>query len=366
MSVETSSVDRAGDPQAWRRLLVRYREPRIMRSLAEIVVTAVPFAFLWTLTWIAVSAGYWVGLVLALPAAGFLVRLFMIQHDCSHGSFFRSRPANNWVGRVIGVLTLTPYDLWRHSHAIHHASSGHLDRPSVGGIDTLTVREYQGLSWHHRLRYRLYRHPLVLFGIGPAYIFLLDHRLPVGFMRSGWMPWVSTMSTNMAIIVVAAGVIWLVGVGDFLLVQLPITLLASVMGVWLFYVQHQFEETYWEHEDQWEFHEAAFRGSSHYALPGMLRWFSANIGVHHVHHLCSRIPSYRLGEVLRDYPELRGVGRITLRQSLAAVSLALWDERQRRLISFRERNETQSATLSIAARAPAVGQPEWQQGRRCD
>ncbi|MCG5541877.1 MULTISPECIES: fatty acid desaturase [unclassified Halorhodospira] len=340
MSVQASNIDTTDDPRAWRRLLSGYREPRIVRSVVEILITAIPFALLWGLTWFAVSAGYWVGLVLALPAAGFLVRLFMIQHDCGHGSFFRSRRANDWVGRVIGVFTLTPYDFWRHSHAIHHASSGNLDRPNVGGIDTLTVREYQALPRRQRLRYRLYRHPLVLFGIGPAYVFLLDQRLPVGFMRSGWMPWVSTMGTNAGIVLVAAGVIALVGVGDFLLVQLPITLLASAMGVWLFYVQHQFEETYWERQDEWEFHEAAFHGSSYYALPGLLRWFSANIGVHHVHHLSSRIPSYRLREVLDDHPELRNVGRITLRQSLAGVSLALWDEDQRRLVSFKEAERT--------------------------
>lgn len=296
--------------------------------------------------WSAQNAGYWIGLIAVVPAAGFLVRLFMIQHDCSHGSFFRSRRANNWVGRVIGVLTLTPFDLWRHSHATHHATSGNLDRPNIGGIETLTVREYQALPRLHRLRYRLYRHPLVLFGIGPVYLFLLANRLPFGFMRSGWMPWVSTMGTNAAIALVVAGMIWLVGLGPFLLVQLPITLLGAVIGVWLFYVQHQFEDTYWRHQEEWSFDEAAVHGSSHYVLPGILRWFSANIGVHHVHHLCSRIPSYRLPEVLRDHPELRDVGRITLRQSLASVPLALWDEDKQRLVSFKEAragSEPQSA-----------------------
>jgi omega-6 fatty acid desaturase (delta-12 desaturase) len=302
----------------------------------EILITVIPFALLWALSWATLSAGYWIGLALAVPAAGFLVRLFMIQHDCSHWSFFRSRPANDWVGRAIGVLTLTPHDLWRHSHAIHHAGSGNLDRPRVGGVDTLTVREFRALPRMQRLRYRLYRHPLVLFGIGPAYLFLLDHRLPMGFMRAGWMPWLSTMGTNAAIVLLYGGMIWLVGMGTFLLVQLPITLLAASIGVWLFYVQHQFEDTYWKHEDEWTFNDAALHGSSYYALPGVLRWFSANIGVHHVHHLCCRIPSYRLPEVLRDYPELGNVSRITLRQSLEAVKLALWDEDRQRLVSFRE------------------------------
>ena len=336
MSVQSSSIDSTRDLQAWRRLLNAYREPRSVRSLVEILITAVPFALLWGLTWLAVSTGYWVGLLLTVPAAGFLVRLFMILHDCSHGSFFHSRRANDWVGRVLGVLTLTPYDLWRHTHMIHHGNSGNLDRPSVGGIQTLAVREFQELPVHQRLRYRLYRHPLVLFGIGPLYVFFIANRWPGEFMRAGWMPWLSTMGTNAVAVLVVAGMIGLVGVGDFLLVQLPIMLLASVMGIWLFYVQHQFEDTYWEHQDEWEFHGSAFHGSSHYALPGVLRWFSANIGVHHVHHLCSRIPSYRLPEVLRDHPELREIGRINLRQSLASISLALWDEHERRLVAFRE------------------------------
>ena len=201
---------------------------------------------------------------------------------------------NDWVGRVIGVLTLTPYDFWRRAHALHHASSGNLDRRGIGDIDTLTVREYLALPRRRRLLYRLYRHPLVMFGIGPVYNFVFRQRLPMGFMRSGWQPWLSTMATNVAIAILRRGVMWLVGVGPFLLVHLPITLLAAAIGVWLFYVQHQFEDTFWERDEGWNFHEAALHGSSHYDLPRVLRWFTANIGVHHVHHLCSRIPYYRL------------------------------------------------------------------------
>ena len=187
-----------------------------------------------------------------MPAAGFLVRLFMIQHDCGHGAFFRHRRANDWVGRVIGVLTLTPYDFWRRTHALHHASSGNLDRRGIGDVDTLTVREYLALSRWGRLRYRLYRHPLVMFGIGPAYLFMLQHRLPVGLMRQGWRPWLSTMATNLAIAVIVATLIWLIGVKPFLLVHLPIMLLAASVGVWLFYVQHQFEQTTWARQRRLE------------------------------------------------------------------------------------------------------------------
>ena len=327
----------ARDARNWTQILARYRSPNDARSIFEIAVTLVPLAGLWVLAWAALHFGYWwLSLLLAVPAAGFLVRLFMIQHDCGHGAFFRHRLANDWVGRVIGVLTLTPYDFWRRTHALHHASSGHLERRGIGDIDTLTVREYLARSFWGRLGYRLYRHPLVMFGIGPAYLFVLQQRLPVGLFRGGWQPWLSTMATNLAIAVVVAGLIRFIGVGPFLLVHLPIMLLAGSIGVWLFYVQHQFEMTFWAHDGEWTFQEAALRGSSHYDLPRILRWFTANIGVHHVHHLCSRIPYYRLPRALREYPELRGMSRLTLLQSFRCVRLVLWDESRRRLISFRE------------------------------
>jgi len=339
MHERTSTVDATSDPPVSTRDLAQYREPNSARSVFELAITAVPFVLIWVAMWAALDAGYWIGLVLAVPAAGFLLRLFMIQHDCGHGAFFRHRLTNDWVGRVIGVLTLTPYDFWRRSHARHHASSGNLDRRGIGDIDTLTVKEFQAQTPWHQLRYRLYRHPIVMFGVGPAYLFILRNRLPIGLMHGGWQPWASAMATNASIAILVAAIIWLVGVGPFLLVQLPITLLAASIGVWLFYVQHQFETTFWEHDERWDFQQAALHGSSHYDLPGVLRWFTANIGVHHVHHLSSRIPYYRLPEVLRDRPELGNVGRLTLLQSLKSVRLVLWDENKRRLVSFREMRE---------------------------
>ncbi len=324
------------DGRALMRALAHYRAPDHMRSVIEIVITIVPFALLWFLMWMSLNVGYGLCLLLAVPTAGFLVRLFMIQHDCGHGAFFRHRLSNDWVGRVIGVLTLTPYDFWRHTHALHHSTSGNLDRRGWGNVDTLTVQEYLSCSRWGRLRYRLYRHPLVLFGIGPAYLFFLQQRLPVGMLRGGWRPWLSAMTTNLAIAVLAALMIWLIGVGPFLLVHLPMTLLGASAGVWLFYVQHQFEQTYWRQDPDWDLHEAALHGSSHYDLPAILRWFTANIGVHHIHHLCSRIPFYRLPVALRERPELAPIGRLTLAQSLSCVRLVLWDESRRRLISFRE------------------------------
>ncbi len=312
-----------------------YTVPDRKRSLFELTASAVPFVALWLAMWLALTqVGYWLVLLLAVPAAGFLVRLFMIQHDCGHGSVFGARRADDWLGRALGVLTLTPYDHWRHTHAMHHAGSGHLGKRGIGDVATLTVAEYRARGPWGRFAYRAYRHPLVLFGLGPALVFILQHRLPVGFMRSGAIHWMSTMGTNAAIAVFAALMMWAIGVMPFLAIHLPIVVLGSAIGVWLFYVQHQFEETSWDGADQWKHPEAALHGSSHYTLPGPLRWITANIGIHHVHHLSSRIPHYRLADVLRDYPALAEFNRLTLRESLRCVRMTLWDEETRRLVPF--------------------------------
>ncbi|MEM7301772.1 MAG: fatty acid desaturase [Pseudomonadota bacterium] len=337
MLQSTSSGAEALSALEWSKVLAGYRIPRLRRSLLEIAVTVFPFLVLWLLGWVSVQQGWWPLLVLIwFPAAGLLVRLFLIQHDCGHGSFFRNKAVNDWVGRALGVVTLTPYDSWRHAHAIHHAGSGHLDHRGIGDISTLTVDEYQSRPFLGRLLYRLYRHPLTLFVVGPAYQFLLRHRLPASSLRLEWSNWRGPLITNIALIALVGGAIWLAGLGPFLWVQLPITLIAASIGVWLFYVQHQFEETVWARSPQWNRHEAALHGSSHYDLPRILRWFSANIGVHHVHHLCSGIPYYNLQRVLRDHPVLRDVSRLTLLESAGCVRLVLWDEAAHRLVSFKE------------------------------
>ena len=336
-----ASIETPNDARRWPQVLARYRQPSNGRGLVEVAITVVPLAALWLLAWLTLDVGYWLTLPLALASGAFLLRLFMIQHDCSHGSFFRYRLANDWIGRLAGIVTMTPYDVWRRTHATHHASSGNLDRRGMGDVDTLTVEEYRARSMWGRLRYRLYRHPLVMFGLGPAYLFLLQHRLPIGLMRgNGWRPWISTMATNLTIALVAGGLIWLIGIKAFLLVHLPALLVAASIGVWLFYVQHQFEDTVWASDGKWNAQDAALHGSSHYDLPAFLRWFTANIGMHHVHHLSSRIPFYRLPRVLRDHPELRDVSRLTLLESFRCVRLALWDGTQRRLVSFREARAT--------------------------
>ena len=322
--------------RAWTAVLARYRQPSAVRSTVEIVITALPFAGLWALSALAAVNGLWWGLLLTIPAAGFLVRLFILQHDCGHGALFARRSVNDWTGRVLGVLTFTPYDYWRRTHAVHHATAGNLDKRGMGDVDTLTVGEYRARPWLGRIRYRLYRNPVIMFGLGPAWLFICQYRLPLGLLRAGVQPWLSTIATNLSIVFLAALLIWLIGLGPFLMVQLPITLMAATLGVWLFYVQHQFEETHWSEGEDWNFQHAALHGSSHYDLPPVLRWFTGNIGIHHVHHLSSKVPFYRLPQILRDHPELAGIGRITLLESLRCVKLVLWDEKAKRLVSFRE------------------------------
>ena len=312
-----------------------YRNPSSGRALLELAITATPLALLWALAWLVIARGHWWGVLLTLPAAAFLLRLFMVQHDCGHGAFFPHKAMNDWTGRVIGVFTLTPYDHWRREHAQHHATSGDLDRRGTGDVEMLTVAEYLALSPLRRLGYRLFRNPLVMFGLGPVYVFLLRHRLPIGEMGDGWRPWLSAMGTNLGIAGVATGLILLGGARPFLLIQLPTCLIAGAFGVWLFYVQHQFEGVAWVNSPRWSLTESALQGSSHYHLPGPAGWFTANIGVHHVHHLSSRIPFYRLRQVLRDHPEL-DAGRLSFAQSLRCIGLALWDEPGQRLISFGE------------------------------
>ncbi|WP_027243981.1 fatty acid desaturase [Leisingera daeponensis] len=317
----------------WVKILAQYREPNPARSAFELAITLVPFVVLWALAWWSLSISYWLTLALSVCIAAFLLRLFTIQHDCGHGSFFTNRHVSDWVGRIIGVLTLTPYDVWRRTHSIHHSTHGNLGKRGMGDIHTMTVAEYRAASRWERLVYRLYRHPVTLFGIGPGYLFFLQNRIPYGLTGQARY-WISAMGTNAAILA-ALGLIWYFGgLMPLLLIFLPATLIAATAGLWLFYVQHQFETTQWTREEDWQLHDAALHGSSHYVLPPVLQWLSANIGIHHVHHLYSRIPFYRLTEVLRDHAELAEGNRMTIRESLANARLHLWDEDSCRLLSF--------------------------------
>ena len=323
-------------PADWSRKLADYKRPVLARSIFELALTASALATLWALGWAAMYFGlWWLALLLTVPAAVFLVRLFMIQHDCGHGSFFEAKAANDWVGRSISLLTLTPYDYWRRTHAMHHATSGNLDRRGLGVIEMLTVDEYLALPPLKRLGYRLYRNPAVMFGIGPTFVFFLQQRVPVGMMKD-WRTWVSTLGNTAIIAVGVAIMMWLIGVAPVVLVNFTTLVIAATSGVWLFFVQHQYEGVSWSRNKTWKRDQAALHGSSHYDLPQPLRWLTANIGIHHVHHLSSRIPFYRLPQVLHDHPELQDVSRIGLLDSFKNARLALWDEAAERLVSFRE------------------------------
>jgi omega-6 fatty acid desaturase (delta-12 desaturase) len=336
---------------AWRQLLAPYRQASWSRATFQILNTALPFVLLWTLMVLGVRSGhYWMTLLLAVPAALLLTRLFVIQHDCGHGAFFPSRRANNLTGAVLGVVTLVPYAYWRRTHSIHHANSGNLDHRGLGDIQTLTVREYRALTPKRRFLYRLYRNAFVLFVIGPFYQFVLKHRLPLDTPRTWKKEWASVLWTDVSLAAAVTGLSLLLGWRTFLLVHLPITLVAGTVGVWLFYVQHQFEDTYWEEDSDWDFFRAGAHGSSFYDLPKVLHWFTANIGYHHIHHLTSLIPNYRLQECFRNTPEMQRVTRLTLGQSLRCAGLKLWDEERRELVGFRA---VRARAVSQADRAAA-------------
>jgi len=301
------------------------------------------FIVSWSLCWAAFTyLGVLAYLVTAIPAGALMVRLFILQHDCGHGSLFTTQKLNRRVGRILGVFTMTPYDSWRDSHSRHHAHSGNLHERGFGDIDTMTVDEYKRSSRWRKLQYRIYRHPAILFGLGPAYMFLLRHRVPLGLYHDKGI-WINTMLTNCAIAVVFLLMMWWVGVASFLIVHLPIIVIGASIGMWLFYVQHQFDETMWDEPPEWQRDVAALHGSSYYDLPKPLMWISGNIGIHHVHHLSSRIPFHQLPKVLKDFPELKSFGRITFWQSLKTIRLALWDEKERRLVSFREARQLRAA-----------------------
>ncbi|MBB5514917.1 omega-6 fatty acid desaturase (delta-12 desaturase) [Rubricella aquisinus] len=322
-------------PQQWVKVLAKYRDPNTARSSFELAVSFIPFVLLWVLACIVVQYSYLGAFLISVLNGAFLLRLFCIQHDCGHGSFLGNRLASDWIGRVLGVMTLTPYDVWRRTHSIHHSHAGDLGHRGIGDVMTLTIEEYHQRTRFGRFLYRAYRHPIVMFGLGPTYLFILQNRLPIGMMSQGRKYWISAMGTNIAIVAILSVIVYFGGWGALFLVFLPSSLVAASIGVWLFYVQHQFEMTHWDEEDDWQLHEAALHGSSHYDLPPILMWFSANIGIHHVHHLYSRIPFYRLREVLRDHEELVECSRLTFRESLRCASLDLWDQKRRKLVSFK-------------------------------
>ena len=318
--------------QSWKQAVALRQKPSLRASTWQIVNTLVPYFALWGLMIWTFGLSYWITLGLALLAAGFLARIFIIFHDCAHGSFLASRRANRIFEFLFGVLTFTPYSQWRHKHALHHATSADLDRRGSGDIWTMTVDEYVAASRWRRLSYRVVRNPVVLFVIAPMYLFLIHHRFPspkVGKRERRGVHW-----TNAALLALVLVMSLSIGIKTYLLIQLPVMMFAGTAGVWLFYVQHQFSGTYWERRPDWDFVDAALRGSSYYKLPKVLQWFSGNIGFHHIHHLSPAIPNYRLEKCHRENPLFDRVKPVTLRSSMSSLSCRLWDERQYKLVGF--------------------------------
>jgi acyl-lipid omega-6 desaturase (Delta-12 desaturase) len=331
--VAPPSVDVASST-GYRAMTTPYREPRLHSSLTQLIVSIVSFVALWALMWFSLRYSYALSLVLAIPAAGFLVRLFILQHDCGHGSFFKSKAANDAMGRALSILTMTPYDRWRKNHAIHHATSGDLDRRGCGDVHLLTVAEYRKLSSPKRLLYRVHRHPAVLFGIGSFLYFVIFQRFTFHDPHLSRKERAGVYWTNLGLLAGIAGMSWLVGFWTFLLIHTPILAAAASIGAWLFYVQHHFESTYWQRRESWNYFDAGLVGSSHYELPAVLQWFTANIGLHHVHHLDAQIPNYRLQECLDANPQLQRVPRLRLWESLSCASLRLWDEEKSEMVAI--------------------------------
>lgn len=317
-------------------------------SIRQMLNTLLPLLLLWYAAYLCLSVSYWLTLPLAIITAGFSIRAFIIFHDCCHQSFFHSRLANDILGTLLGVLTLCPYEQWKNSHAIHHATSGNLDKRGVGDIWILTVDEYMAAPAWRRLAYRIYRNPLVMFGLGPIFVFVLQYRFNRRAARRKER--LNTYLTNLLLVVLYSLLIWAIGWQAFLLVQGPVFFVSGLVGIWLFYVQHQFEDSYFENEEEWSYVKAAVEGSSYYQLPKLLQWITGNIGFHHVHHLNPKVPNYHLERAHNETPPLQKATTITLATSLKSLRFRLWDERSKAFVSFSDLKRMPDQPQSLPTR----------------
>ena len=336
MNVESASNPNTEpvSPAVWKEIVREYQEPSLWRALWQVVNSVGSYLALWYLMYRSLTVSYWLTFALAILAGAILVRIFIIFHDCGHGSFFKSQRANNFLGFLTGVLTFTPYFHWRWEHAVHHASSGHLDKRGTGDVWTMTVQEYLEAGRWKRFSYRLARNPIVLFGLGPLYLFVVHQRFPKS--KADPRECYSVYWMNTVIFAVAVAGCMMFGIGIYVLLQLFVMLIAGSAGIWMFYVQHQFEDVYWERAEEWDYTAAALQGSSFYKLPRVLQWFTGNIGFHHIHHLSPRIPNYNLERCHNAHELFNKVKPITLVSSLKSMTFRFWDEKRKRLIGNRE------------------------------
>jgi omega-6 fatty acid desaturase (delta-12 desaturase) len=334
MTATTFADSTAGGRPYWKDALAPYARPHLGRSLLDVLTSVVPYFALSFVMYVLLDVSYWLVLLVSVPAAGFLLRTYILFHDCTHGSFLPSKRANTWLGRTLGLIVYSPFASWKHNHAVHHATAGDLDRRGTGDVPTLTVAEYQARDWKGRLAYRAFRHPLVMFGVGPLYALAVYPR----FIPKNARPRVrnSVIATNVALVVVIAFVCWAIGWQAYVLIQLPTAWLAATAGVFLFYVQHQFEDVYWRDGEEWSYADAALQGSSYLKLPKVLQFFTGNIGLHHVHHLSARVPNYHLQRAHDENPIFHDVPVLTLRDGLKATRLKLYDEARGRLVTFKQ------------------------------
>ncbi|HJS92788.1 MAG TPA: fatty acid desaturase [Solirubrobacteraceae bacterium] len=336
----------APDAAPWREALAAHARPSFKSGLFQIATSAVPYIALCVLMYLTLDVSPLITVALAVPAAGFLVRVFVVFHDCAHGSLLPSRRANTRVGTVLGLFVLSPFRRWRHDHAVHHATSGDLDRRGVGDILTLTVAEYRARSRRARLGYRLLRHPLVMFGLGPVFAMIVGPRIVARGARPRMRN--SVLGTDAALVILIGGLCWLIGWDTFLIVWAPAALLAGSVGIWLFYVQHQFEDAYWQSGADWTYADAGMRGSSYLKLPKVLQFFTGNIGLHHVHHLNARIPNYNLQRAHDANPIFAAVPTLSLWDGLRAVRFKLWDEEAGRLVTFAQASRSAPPAVVVA------------------
>jgi omega-6 fatty acid desaturase (delta-12 desaturase) len=337
----------------WRRALEPYAKADRGRSLRCVMTSVVPYLVLFVLMDLSLQVSYLLTLALAIPAAGFLVRIYIVFHDCTHGSFLVSKRANGWLGSSLGLLVFATFDCWKHAHAVHHATAGDLDRRGVGDLPTLTVAEYDARPWRGRLAYRLFRNPLVMFGLGPIFALVVQPRIVPRSARPRIKR--SVRATNLVLVALVGGLCWLMGWREYLLVQIPTIMLAGAAGIWLFYVQHQFEDVYWESSADWSYADAALRGSSYLKLPRVLQFFSGNIGFHHVHHLSARIPNYNLQRAHDENPIFHDVPTLSLADGLRAVGLKLYDQSTGRMVSFAQARANSRARHDPLATCRTIG-----------